>query len=347
VFRAQGDHDQDSIDGYNPAPPDPVPATKQNEYCRPYDYKNWQAGEAGVREPGPSAGEDGPIPPLGIDQVVTASVTDDTNSFSNDPALADTYRADRARKAFGVLDAVRWLISGRDPFRARIDAQHIGAAGHSLGAAGVLVAGQIDTHHDIDAVVTWDNFGPLDSIKPRVPTLFEDSEMRLIGPHHADHSPDEHPSAKVEAAFRAAHVPTALVTLANSTHQEWNYIPYFGDVVGGLALSLDPTVAEGAPASSDGERVALYYTLAWFDRFLKPDRPHISSADARFFASSFDRSADRVAIGQGRYDPLTFSNIPYVIAGQLVIDHLSPMFISRADFDHLTCTDLRSGCRSP
>ena len=348
IFRAQGDHDQDSVDAYNPAPPDPIPSTSQNEYCRPYNFEDWQQGEGGVRELGPCAGEDGPSPAgPGLADLAKLAVNDDSRGFANSPDLAAGYRATRARKAFGVLDAVRWLISDQDPFRNRVDASHIGAAGHSLGAAGVLIAGQIDTHRDIDAVVSWDNFGPLDSIKPRVPTLFEDSEMRVIGPHHADHAPDEHPSAKVEAAFRAVHIPTAMVSLANSSHQEWNYIPYWGDVVGGLALNQDPTVAEGAPSSSDGERVALYYTLAWFDRFLKPDRVHVASADQRFFARVFDLSADRVAIGQGRYDPLTGSNVPYTIGGQAVVEHLSPMFSSRADFDGVTCADLRTGCNRP
>jgi hypothetical protein len=135
-----------------------------------------------------------------------------------------------------------------------------------------------------------------------------------------------------------------MVSLANSSHQEWNYIPYWGDVVGNLALGRDPLGVEEVPSSSTGERVALYYTLAWFDRFLKPDDAHIASADQRFFARAFDRSADRVAIGQGRYNVLTRSNVPYTIDGQSVMQHLSPMFTSRADFDGVVCPDLRTGC---
>jgi dienelactone hydrolase len=320
-------------------PPDPVPGTPDNEYCRPYDFGNWQAGEGGVADPGPCAGQEPALPPGAPEDIVLASANDELP-----PGLDTWYRASRARKALGILDVTRWLVSDANPWRDRVDGGHIGAAGHSLGAQGAIVAGQIDSRHLIDAVVAWDDFGPLDGIAPRVPTMFQHSEARLIGPHTGTRDPDELPQAAIEASFRQAGVDAMLVTLAGSTHQEWNYIPYVGASVGTAALYQDPTGFEGFAASSLGERVALHYTVAWFDRWLKPGR---AKADRRrLLARRFDGTTDRVAIGQGTFDPVTRRNVPYTIRGRSVHDHLSATFRSRADFDGLTCTDLRVGCTS-
>ena len=67
------------------------------------------------------------------------------------------------------------------------------------------------------------------------------------------------------------------VPLRHSTHLEWSFVPWI------------------LPADHDGERVGMYYTLAWFDRYLRGD----VSADARLLATTFDDSADRSAIGAG------------------------------------------------
>lgn len=327
----QGDADADRL------PADPHPSTPENERCRPHDFGNWQAGEGGVTEDGECAGVQPPVAPGALEDFVIASATDATEI----PGLDEAYRAVRARKAFGVLDAVRWLRSRENPWRKRVRLGRIGVAGHSFGAQGALVAGQIDTRRDIDAVVAWDGFGPLDDVAPRVPTMIQHSESRLVGPHKRTPEPDELPGARVQSAFRAAGVPSMLVTLAESTHQEWNYLPYLGVTVGALALSGDVLAAEGAAASRLGERVGLFYTLAWFDRWLKPRKRE--DARARLLTRQFDDSVDRVAIGQGTWDPVARVNVPYEIAGRSTSQHISPRFMSRADFDGFSC-DLPSEC---
>jgi dienelactone hydrolase len=329
VIAAQGDLDADT------RPADPDPSTPQNEYCEPGE---WQNGEGGVREMGACAGEAPAAQGPTVQDVVVATATGPDELRG----LDEIYRAVRARKAFGVLDATRYLVSDDNPWRDRVDGDRIGAAGHSFGAHGATVAGQIDSRELIKAVVAWDGFGPLDGIQPRVPTMFQNSEPRLIGPRTAPSARDAHPGARIQQAFAGAGVPSAVLTLADSTHQEWNYIPYLGVTVGSLVLAGDPTGAEAYPSSSLGERVALHYTLAWFDRWLKPGLEE--SARERLFARKFDDSADRVAIGQGTFDPVTRTNLPYKIARRAVRRHLSPWFVSRADFDGVDCADLRSGC---
>ena len=306
-------------------------------YCNPGD---WQKGEGGVTEDGPCAGQERAMEEVPTEDLVVGLATGDPARLKID----DAYRAVRARKAFGVLDATRYLVSGANPWRDRVDAERIGAAGHSFGGHGALVAGQIDTRRLIDAVVAWDGFGPLDRIEPRVPTMFQNSEARLVGPETSKRPRDWHPQTRIAATFREADVDSMVVTLAEGNHAEWSYIPYLGATAGSLALAGDPFAAEGAAASSLGERVGLHYTLAWFDRYLRPGKRSRSAAERRLLTRTFGKSVDEVAIGQGTWDPVTQANVPYAIAGRSVRSHLSPKFTSRADFGRVRCPDLRAGC---
>jgi hypothetical protein len=119
-------------------------------------------------------------------------------------------------------------------------------------------------------------------------------------------------------------------------HLEYSYVPYI------------------LPASHYGERVALYYTLAWFDYHLR------GSTDAyrRLVATSFDASADASSIGGGTYDPTAAvanpadpaaGNVPTRIEGLSVADRLSFYYrseyaLTAPDGTRATCEDLRAGC---
>jgi hypothetical protein len=73
-----------------------------------------------------------------------------------------------------------------------------------------------------------------------------------------------------------------------------------------------------------GQRVYAYYTLAWFDRYLKgPDDQRIGrDALARLTATTFDGSADVSAIDMGTFVP-GVGNRPVTIDGLSVVDRLS------------------------
>ncbi len=85
--------------------------------------------------------------------------------------------------------------------------------------------------------------------------------------------------------LRAAGVDTMLVVLRAATH-------------------LDFTPLQVQPASRYGEAVATYYTLAWFDRYLRGlGRPELArDGHRRLLASVFDDSADIHAISTGSYE---------------------------------------------
>jgi hypothetical protein len=111
------------------------------------------------------------------------------------------------------------------------------------------------------------------------------------------------------------------------------------------ATHLDFTEFPQANGSRHGVVTTLYYTLAWFDRYVK------GAADAlgRLTATTFDGSADVHNISGGRFDPATARNVPAQIGGQPVRDRLSFHFRSayflRGGRD--VCEDMRAGCPPP
>lgn len=231
----------------------------------------------------------------------------------------------------GTEDALDYLFSSptspttsgeHNPAWADLDPTRVGLAGHSLGASAVSQVGQVDTR--VKAIVAWDN---LSNVTPppgglHTPALGINAEY-FFNPQPMQTAPDEH--AK-DAGFRqleAAGVDTMQVALRSSTHLEFGYVPYI------------------LPASRLGERVTFYYTLAWFDRYLKDD----SNATSRLTATTFDDSSDVHSIGAGRYDPV-LGNQPYEIGGQPVADRLSIYYASGYSLEDgaLHCSDMRRGC---
>lgn len=245
----------------------------------------------------------------------------------------------------GTEDALDWFVSGDNPLRGLLDADRIGLAGHSLGASAVTAVGNravpVADRPDIevDAVVGWDNISlpetdPMTGVPlaPRVPTMGQNAEFFFnVGPPPSDPEADTGTFER----FRAAGIDSYQVALRSSTHLEWTYIPYI------------------LPASSEGERVAMHYTLAWFDRHLKggpetlpADERLAQRADARrrLLLTEFDGSADASAIGAGTYDAATDRNVPHTLAGEPVADHLSRYLRSAYAFDGVECTDMLAGC---
>lgn len=221
----------------------------------------------------------------------------------------------------GTEDALDWFLSEANPLRGMVDDARIGLAGHSLGARAVTEVGNRDER--VDAVVAWDNANLPEDMAPRVPTMGQDAEAGFWPEMHQERpDPDAHNSTF--RRFRDAGVPAMQASLQGSTHLEWTYIPYV------------------LTASNDGERVAMHYTLAWLDRWLKP-ATHAADARGRLTAEAFDDSADASAIGTGRWDPAE-GNVPYEIAGIPIEDRLSFYYRSSYAFDGLACEDMVVGC---
>lgn len=237
----------------------------------------------------------------------------------------------------GTLDALNFFLSDANPQRAVLDATRLGLAGHSAGGFAVTKLGNQpritlrlfgNIPNPIDAVVAWDS-AALGGSTPRIPTMSQNAEY-FFNPTPAAAGPAENKRAWYDA-FAAAGKPAFQLSLRGSTHLEWTFVPYI------------------LPASRKGERVAMHYTLAWFDRWVKgaADPAVAASATARLLSTTFDGSADTSSIGAGVWDPSTNTNVPNTIAGETVSDHLSIYYKTSYRFDGYHCNDVRTGSCSP
>jgi dienelactone hydrolase len=246
----------------------------------------------------------------------------------------------RANFVEGTEDALAWLVSPDNPLRDLVDVRRIGLAGHSLGASAVTEVGNREVPVPavpdlrVRAVVGWDDASLPTGLEPRVPTMGQAAES-FFTPTPFPTPPDPDGKLTTHRRFVEAGIPSYHLTLRSSTHLEWTYIPYL------------------LPASSVGERVAMHHTLAWFDRWLKgvpvagpgarDARAQREDAVRRLTAPGFDGSADRSAIGAGRWEP-PLGNVPHLLEGDPVADHLSYHYRSAYAFDGQRCDDLRAGC---
>ena len=145
-----------------------------------------------------------------------------------------------------------------NPYWESVDPEHLGIAGHSYGAIASTPLGQEDER--VDVIVSYDNLDAdlAASVPRRIPTLFFATDYAFPAtptPMVANPDPDQHNAGTAYAQLVAAGVDTMSITTRASDHYEWGYQPFPANF----------------PSSRYGERVSLYYTLAWFDRYLKGD----------------------------------------------------------------------------
>jgi hypothetical protein len=269
----------------------------------------------------------------------------------------------------GAEDSLDYFLSRANPGRSSLDPQHVGIAGHSLGASAVSWVSQCDTR--VKAVVAWDDLIPIDIKKCRqnvtVPTPYRSTRLHTpalattndyeFNVQPATTVPNPHGDSNAggldgDAGYQSlakAGLDTELVSFRNGTHLTYTYI----DLV--------------LPSNELSERFAFYYTLAWFDRYLRADHDPFTAQSAYSRLTSlgrYDTSADRnskgvVSIGAGVFDPSAAAaspadpmagNVPYRIADIPILNSLSFYYYSQF---HLTdprtgrvrtCTDMLAKC---
>jgi dienelactone hydrolase len=250
-------------------------------------------------------------------------------------AAGDSHYPDAKAALDYLLDVPDGRESG-DPFNphwTELDREHIGLAGHSAGGVAVSRLGQEDRR--VSAIVSWDRAqsGPMPAgLKLRTPALFLTADFNcqkvpVCLPVAYNSPPDPHGPGDKDTDFQrvsAAGVDSMKVSLRAATHLDFT--------------EFAPT----PPSSRYGAIVASYYTLAWFDRYLRGSAASL----VRLTAAKFDGSADAHYISGGTYDAATGRNVPARIGGQPVANRLSFHFRSAYFLDggRLRCDDLRAGC---
>jgi len=227
-----------------------------------------------------------------------------------------------------------------NPFWNELDRDSIGVMGHSGAGSTALTVGQTDSR--VTAVVSWDrsrsfDTRTLDIVTPTLLLTGDADYFFLDEDFQPVREPLPPPALGTKWAdlelFREAEVPAMLVALRAGAHGE----PFRPN---GTCLLC----------SRYGQRIMAYFTLAWFDRYLKGrDDPWMArDALARLTAKTFDDSADLSAIDMGIFD-LAAGNVPLTIDGLPVVDRLSFYRTSGFWLGHdraLQCEDLRGGLRS-
>lgn len=240
---------------------------------------------------------------------------------------------------------VDWLHGG-DPLAADFDGERLGIAGHSRGGVVVNEFGQRDPR--VSAIVSWDRAQstPLPAdLALETPTLFmfadyNCQQVPVCEPEVYATAPDpDGPGNKGRdfLALEAAGVDTMQIPLRAALHLDW--------------------VPSQLSGNRYAEAVTVYYTLAWFDRYVRgATLPEVATdAFERLTATEFDASADRHNISQGIFDAdLATStdpyagNVPYSIAGLPVADRLSFYFRAKCSLtvpgssDTVKANDLRT-----
>jgi dienelactone hydrolase len=230
----------------------------------------------------------------------------------------------------------RGLDAAYNPLWKLVNRSEIGLAGHSYGAAGVSYIGQWD--HRVKAIVAWDNLGgpgPSDGSVPGMKggkSLGEQgcpadpAARRTVGIHtpalgiSADYGlpptpntsqPDPKAKSLWSLRYSKAGVDTGEIIIRGGSHLDFSYIPN-----------------QAFGASLRGPDLSNWYTVAWFDKYLK----HQRSADRRLLTSRWrhDRISQRV---DPRHDPNAFS-----------FYYPSRLDIHKFGGAHVVCSNLRRGC---
>jgi hypothetical protein len=246
---------------------------------------------------------------------------------------------------------VDWL-HGDDPLTADFDGQRLGIAGHSRGGAVVGEFGQRDER--VSAIVSWDRAQSAElpaDLELDTPTLFlfadyNCQQVPICLPEDYDTAPSpDGPGNKGDdfLLLEAAGVDTMQVPLRAALHLDWT-----------------PSQLSG---NRYAESVTNYFTIAWFDRYVRGQTEPDMAAGAfdRLTATEFDESADRHNISQGIFDPdgadpddPYAGNVPYTIDGLPIADRLSFYFRAKCPLtvpgssEMATSDDIRAdGCESP
>lgn len=187
-------------------------------------------------------------------------------------------------------------VTNFNPAVASIDRSRLGIAGHSLGGIGVSVVqsygaagadawpGKLDCSNPVDAVVAWDGlFSPaspsagnaggntIDANPPGTPPPTVVAQFPVLGingeyglsPQPFTMPPDPLKTSANYRYWRDAGVPAVEMTIRGGTHYEFSLLPTFP------ATSWCPDPASGSCRNGWGNALTEYYTVAWFDRWLK------------------------------------------------------------------------------
>jgi dienelactone hydrolase len=211
-----------------------------------------------------------------------------------------------------------------NPFWSLLNRHKVGLAGHSYGAGAVSYIGQWDKR--VRAVVAWDNLGKPEAggrekgcvdktarapAKPRVPALGMSADYGLPPTPHTS-LPGYDEKTQESLVYSKHHIDTGEIVVRGGSHLDFSFIP-------------NPAFG----ASLYGPDMIAWYTVAWFDYYLK----HDDSAFRRLVTTRWQHDRQEAQI-DAFGDPNMFS-----------FYYHSRLDIHAPGGGRFVCETLRRGCR--
>jgi dienelactone hydrolase len=286
-----------------------------------------EQGEAPDQNEGFPAQSDGRPFFDGTEDAINFVLSNRTHPYTPVPSCASgtSHAAKQNRRVAAGLNAPY------NPFWALVDHTRLGIAGHSYGAAGVSYIAQWDPR--VKAVVAWDNLGGTDPSAPFMgggpveqpcpanpaartvapitkPALGMAADYGLPAtPHTSDPDPEAKTSRSVK--YSQAGVDSGEIIIRGGSHLDFSWIP-------NAAFS----------GSLRGADEINWYTIAWFDKYVKGD----PGADRRLMSSRWRSDAQEAAV-----DPDGDGNM-------FSFFYRSRLSIGLAGGGRFDCESMRPGC---
>ena len=150
-----------------------------------------------------------------------------------------------------LRDALDFFIAPERDWAGQLQADNIGIAGHSMGAGAVQTVGS-DNRPEVKAISAWSDLGPSYTGNAPIQGQGADYDNWIAPPQRSDEGPDS--DAKLEGfdAVRERGVDVQEIVIESGTHLAWSHVTW-------------------SYTSTWSEEVALFYTVAWFDKYLAGD----------------------------------------------------------------------------
>lgn len=193
-------------------------------------------------------------------------------SIEDEYELTKKWMEVRMGDANFILDTIiKNCTEGKDEFFNKIDLEHIGAYGHSMGGATAVELGR--TRDEIDAVVVLDGtfLGMYTGVENGVYTFIQDEYQKpllnMIAMDHYDNSikyseEDGHVYVNLYTVEHAKNAKN--VVIEGTGHMNFTDLPMFSPFLAGMLGTGDRDAREAIEITNDCVR-------EWFDCYLKED----------------------------------------------------------------------------
>ena len=166
-----------------------------------------------------------------------------------------------------LRDALDFFVAPERDWAPQLQADNIGIAGHSMGAGAVQAVGN-DNRPEVRAISAWSDLGSDYTGNAPIQGQGADYDAWITPPVRDDVGPDDPGKLDGFDSVRERGVDVQEIVIESGTHLAWSHVTW-------------------AYTSTWSEEVALFYTLAWFDKYLAGDLARDGAAATERLTSNY------------------------------------------------------------